>query len=711
METSLNFLESKIYDINDIELILDEIKDSKLAVTNKGIKYYNIPCAFDIETSSFIFRPDGKTEKKCACMYIWMLGINGKVITGRTWEEAIYLFNKISEYLSLDLNKRMIFYVHNLGYEFQFFRKWLEWEKVFSIKKRRPVYGVTDIGIEFKCSYFLTGYSLKKVGENLTKYKIEKKSGDLDYSLIRNSLTPLSDKEYGYCVNDVLVVMAKIQELIEIDGDITRIPLTKTGYVRTYCRNMCMYEGSHKKNPDKYRKYRMLMDSLRLEPSEYSLLNTAFLGGFTHANAQYARKIMRKVRSLDFTSSYPYVIFSEKFPMSKGEFVKIQSTEQFFDLLSKYCCVFEIEFFDIYATTFIENYIPSSHCRQKKKVVENNGRVVSAEHVTMTITEIDYRIISKMYTWGKVRIHDFVIYRKSYLPTNLMKAMLKLYADKTILKGVKGKEVEYLNSKEMINAIFGMMVTDICRDDIIYGNDNWTSEKPDLEKAVSKINSSKKRFLFYAWGIYVTAYARMNLFTGILEFGNDYIYSDTDSIKVLNYDKHERYIRQYNDMVRYKLQKACDFHVIDMSMCSPKTINGVEKTLGVWDDEGEYSVFKTLGAKRYMVSRHDVKNRKVSISFTVSGLNKKICIPYLLRKYKTDIFKKFDNELYVPKGKTGKNTLTYVDEEYGGVVTDYLGNTCEWHEKSYIHMEEADYSLSFSRAFLDYLLGIEEVEE
>ena len=76
--------------------------------------------------------------------------------------------------------------------------------------------------------------------------------------------------------------MHYIQERIETDGDITRIPYTKTGYVRRYCRNSCMYEGrSHKKNGWKFLEYSRLMEGLQLEVDEYKQLKRAFQGGFT----------------------------------------------------------------------------------------------------------------------------------------------------------------------------------------------------------------------------------------------------------------------------------------------------------------------------------------------------------------------------------------------------------------------------------------------
>ena len=89
--------------------------------------------------------------------------------------------------------------------------------------------------------------------------------GDLDYSLIRNDKTELSDKELKYIYHDGLVVVAYIQEQIELEhNNISNIPLTKTGYVRRYVRNECLYDGSHSKNSSKYLKYRKIINSLTI---------------------------------------------------------------------------------------------------------------------------------------------------------------------------------------------------------------------------------------------------------------------------------------------------------------------------------------------------------------------------------------------------------------------------------------------------------------
>ena len=96
--------------------------------------------------------------------------------------------------------------------------------------------------------------------------------------------------------------MAYIQEKLEQEGILSTLPITKTGYVRQYCRKRCLYLDGHKQN----RRYKELMDKLRINDlSEFDLLQRAFQGGFTHANAYHMGDTMKEVASYDFTSSYP----------------------------------------------------------------------------------------------------------------------------------------------------------------------------------------------------------------------------------------------------------------------------------------------------------------------------------------------------------------------------------------------------------------------
>lgn len=295
-----------IYSVKDIPEMLEIVsRETKKITKTRGdggrerIEYYNIPCAFDIETSSFY--NDGK---KTAVMYEWTFGIDDQIVIGRTWKECIECFRAVARALGISRKKRLICGVHNLSFEFQFMRKWMKWLSVFALDDRKPVSALCEFGIEFRCTYILSGFSLEGVGKRLNRYKVEKAVGDLDYTKIRSAETPMTEKEIGYCVDDVRVVMAYLREKIEDDGDITKIPLTKTGYVRKYCRDACTKNTEDDKS--RYQRYRNYMKALTLDVDEYDMLKRAFAGGFTHANAFFSGKTLEKVGSYDLTSAYPF---------------------------------------------------------------------------------------------------------------------------------------------------------------------------------------------------------------------------------------------------------------------------------------------------------------------------------------------------------------------------------------------------------------------
>ena len=391
---------------------------------------------------------------KCAIMYVWQLAINGRVVIGRTWDEFIYVLTKIAEAHHLHTKRKMIIYVHNLAYEFQFMRCFFNWSKVFAVAPRKPIYAICDLGFEFRCSYILSNYSLAKVGENLQRYKVSKLVGNLDYQLIRTPETLLSEDEINYCINDVLVVSAYIKEEIENEGSITKIPLTCTGYCRNYVRKQCLSAKGKKARDEQFYKYHKMIKKLKLTVPEYHQLHRAFMGGFTHCSARFSGITVQNVDSFDFTSSYPAVLLSEQYPMSKAEVVKVSSVSELKHNIDLYCCVFDVEFTDLQPTMINENYIPKSKCYNIEDCVENNGRVVSCKRCGITITDVDFNIIRKCYRWSSIKIGTFRRYKRGYLPKEIIMSILTLYKDKTMLKGVKGKETEYLKSKGLLNSVY-----------------------------------------------------------------------------------------------------------------------------------------------------------------------------------------------------------------------------------------------------------------
>lgn len=570
---------------------------------------------FDIEVSSgwlengkVIGYTKGKSAEywneliPLALCYIWQFSCDGEVYYGRELRDFIQVLNDLPK------KEKMIIWVHNLAYEFQFLCNILHWKEVFARTPHKPMKAVPKEypNIEFRCTYILTRLSLKDWGMQLGLPKLV---GDLDYEILRTPLTKLTEIEMEYCERDCLVVEAGIKTYIEKYGRQCDIPLTQTGTVRREVKQRLQSN----------RKYNSFIKKLvPRNAREYKMLQAIFAGGYTHANRWYAGEVVRGIiEHYDFASSYPTVMIAEKYPMSKW----VYTGEHEFDesKFNDYAYIALVKFSKLNVTSF-NTYIQAS----KAHVIHgeyDNGRVMKADELTMWITEQDYLTIKNTYKWCDMEIVKLYESRKEYLPRAFTDYILDLYANKTELKDVEGMEDLYLQSKQYINAMFGMCVTAIVQADVILENDVWkmsslTEEyvNEKLKELSDKNPRERKYFLSYSWGCWVTAYARRNLWKCIETVDDDLLYCDTDSIFVVGH--HD--FTWYNEEITQKLKKACSIMNLDFNKTRPKTPKGKEKPLGIFASEDDCTEFITLGAKRY------VERRKSDgqLHLTVSGINK-----------------------------------------------------------------------------------------
>lgn len=720
------------YTMQNIKEFLTLFKISKInKYSKKKKKFYNIPITFDIETTNIykclsdnsihqaneIVKMKERNAKfpiddyeKISFMYVWQLQILDASFMGRTWEEFKDLIDALKQHFKLDEHKYLIIYVRNLEFEFQFIKHFFDWGNIFASEPHRVIYARSTDGFEFRCSYFLAGCNLETTGKNLTKYQALKQTGKLDYNLIHTPDTPLTNDEIEYCLYDVIVDNYFIRECMEQEphNSLLKIPLTKTGYVRRYVKKYVLNSKMHKL-------YRKKCLQFTMDEKKYHQLKRCFAGGFTHSNALNTGKVFNDVHSQDFTSSYPAVILLEKFPMTKPRLYKPKGYEDFKTKIELYACIFDIEFINIRMKKDVyENIISESKCFEKSSdIVVNNGRVVSASSITTTICEIDYQNICQFYDFDTIKVANMWISRKAYLPKELMECVLHFYKSKTELKDVIGKETEYLLLKGMLNSIFGMMVCDPVKPIIEFNNDVWEINADNLEKCLEKYNTRYDKFLVYEWGIYITAYARRNLFTGIKELKYDYIYADTDSLKYTDYNAHKKYFDAYNKWIEKKIDVICKKYKFDINDFKPKDIYGVEHTIGLYDYDAHYENFKTLGAKRYLVkyAKDDPHYKKGTIfSLTISGLNKKKAMPYLeslAKEQKTSVFDLFTDEMFVDGEHSGKLLHTYIDDRKECDVIDYLGNKSHIIALSGVHLEPSSYSLSLAEQYKKYISNVE----
>ena len=594
-----------------------EFKEIHLQMRKRGNqstsqKYYykDVIAAFDIETT-YIEEIDNSV------MYIWQMQIGMDLtIIGRTWYEFRRLIEKIEN--ALEAGEKLVVFTHNLSFEFQYLSGIFDFstDDVFAVDHRKVLKAVLDDKIEFRCSYLQTNMSLRAFCEKMgvKNYKLK-----MSYSKRRFWYTILSPKEIAYCINDVRgLVEAMYKEMDRDNDNLYTLPLTSTGYARRDAKK-AMRQVSHN-----------FIQNLVPDYEIYKLCREAFRGGNTHASRYYSGKLLDSHiisgdgaigESEDISSSYPTEIMTGEFPMSKFQIRKNATLEDLEDLLYKKhkallirCSFRNLKLKDDLAPV---PYLPISKCRGIIGGVYDNGRILEAEYIdSHTMTDIDYEIMKSQYTF-EISITTLASARYGKLPKPLRDNVLNYYQDKTMLKNKPTDDEHtedfysllYNKSKALLNAQFGLMAQDPVKISVLYKNNRddlfKDDEDADPEELLKKYN--KRAFLVYQWGCWVTARAREKLQRGINLCGIEhFVYCDTDSCKYIGKVDWE----PLNKELRAAAEKAGAFAI---------DAKGNKHYMGVYEFDGSFTEFKTMGAKKYAYRDLDGK-----LHITIAGVNKRI---------------------------------------------------------------------------------------
>lgn len=624
------------------------------------------PIAFDKSKNAAYY----EDTEKVGYIYIWMLGINDMVIYGRT----IWQLQEFLQMLHLYCRGILIFYIHNLPFEFQFLRNIITDFEVFARKSRHPIKAFTsDYNIEFRDSLILTGYSLAKCPE-VYHLQVEKAVGDLDYLKIRTPETVLTETELHYCEMDIVVLYQVIEAEKKTYKHVAYIPLTSTGKVRREVKKLFV----------KDRKYHQQIKTMQPKNAgEFKLLTMAFVGGYTHSNGINTNRIIEDVYSYDITSSYPTVMVTEKFPMTSF----FRRKEKTLTKEENYCFIYDITFYEIYADCSMI-YLSKSKAREVDKSVAENGRLKGAAMARYILTDVDLDIVLQTYHIGSMVINEKWEAWNGYLPKKYVGYVLKLYHDKTVLKGMDPEQ--YMHAKAFLNALYGMAVTNTIRDEVIFDGE-WDVMKLSVDDIEQKLQDQKTKpgraFLSFAWGVWITAYARRNLWDMIIKTGEDCIYCDTDSVKFTG-EGNKIYFEQYNKDIVQKMKKACRENEVDFSLSHPADTKGEVHQLGVYDYEGKIDKFKTLGAKKYAMEKGG------QLQITVSGVNKKSGAKAI---GKIENFK--DGKIF-NYDESGRLIATYNDDQ-PDVIIDGWKMDCRYG----INLMPTTYKLSLEPTYADLIIA------
>lgn len=523
----------------------------------KPIIYKSVDfCSLDTETSYI---------DETGWIYQWCFSYpvdeeNRQLIYGRTPVELIECLEKIIKINNLNDNRQLTIFVHNLSYDYNFFKDWLEeklgYKGTTVNLKSHDLISYNISGLNFRCSYKLSNRSLNKWGDDLN-VKHKKLVGAIDYNKVIFQDDKLYKNDWKYMFRDVICLDECIIAENELHNNtILTMPLTSTGYIRNYTREKFKED---KKNINDFNRTKLSFEN-------YLMVNHEISGGLVHGNRFYAeRTIKGTIKHRDFVSHYPSQEVTGKCPV--GKFVDDYKKKIEDILKDKDNCYFvgmiikDVELKDI--------FISMPYLQESKLLADNNcetvvdnGRILSIKgQCIIVVNEYDLEIIHNQYEF-EYNIIKCIKARKGKFPQYLIDTAKHFMLQKTICKERVKKSVygtdEYYKAKmeldlnkKMLNSISGMTLTKPIRD-IFYENENgeWDfleKTKEQKEEELNKFYEKKSSFVGVEIGAYTTAQGRYLLIKMAEIIGyNNVLYGDTDSLFYISTPEIEAKIEAWN---------------------------------------------------------------------------------------------------------------------------------------------------------------------
>lgn len=582
------------------EVVLPSLTFSKKYKKRQVYLFADTFAVFDSETAH--------TGDSAGWLYQWAFKLGDSYVYGRTPSEFINLLERMKTEYALHRMKTIIIYVHNLSYDMQY----LKWHlknyddqfEMFAVDSH-GILSCDVCGFRFICSYRMSNLNLDTFAKNYASTYI-KASGAIDYDVVRYQDSELTCTDWLYMFSDVASQYDAIDHYLLINGydRAYKAPITSTGFVRTDCR----------KASEKETNYRKFFKRTALDLPQYKLLNRAFAGGLTIASYKYAGITVTDdhapIKHKDFNSSYPARIMMNYFPVGKPFWYgDIETRKELETLLEKYCCVFILTLKNVHIKDGITApCIPSSKCMVLRDPLKVNGKIVFAEELSIAVTEIDYKWIRRQYTADSMQVSNMLCMGRGSVPNWLKTKIMFYYERKCTLK--KSDPVLYQASKALLNGIYGMTATRICRPSFNADSELILTEKKENEQQqIERYYNSFSSFMPYQFGVYTTAWARDALLTMIECVGYDnFLYCDTDSVFYISTPEAEKALADMNRRTAEQALK-CGAFIGD-------------NVLGVATDEPDIRSFRALHAKCYAMEEY-TDNGETELKVTIAGIPKK----------------------------------------------------------------------------------------
>lgn len=713
----LNYENINLYNLNNIfpcgcTFVMD---------TESSFKYDNgdIPIKIKNKKGKWIKNPNFNTEVH---VYAWAVGnnLNDYVVYGTKLYDMFLLFEMISNY-RLDLEKitndkslkqarknlNFKCFVHNLGWDIEFckyelFNHGFNYEtseintelrrkinkalpvKSFNIvendnivysakiklseeyevkytKKKRKTKEVVEITeyltseLNFLDSFKIMSTSLDNIAKNVVKIDdVFLKGGETyDYDSVRPVGHILTHDEIDYLYNDIYILKEWVKQFYE--------PLKTEQTTASSISFEKFIEG--KFGYDKpYEKFVEHYPDLTGYSKVYKIITDSYKGGWTQANKKYVGKIVNcnNSVSIDINSSYPSVVKYKPLPYGKPTFYEGSKKLEDDELSIITICfdgfknndpnnlIGEIQvgsantkIFNRKGTEYIDTNIVDG-----KAIGSNNKCDEYRYKLSLWNFELE-NMLENMTFYREKKVYNEILdifdttgeltegyYIESTLVFKSVTGFFGDVVDEYTLMKIQGKEegnaTKESFAKLVLNSFYGKLAS----------NPKRVERKLILnEKGMVDFLSTDEYYLadkkyYSAFSSCVTAWARVNLRTTLYKVGfNNVLYFDTDSL--------------YTTLQVNEIKEKCG--------------DILHKTeLGKWDIEKEYTKFKAIGAKKYMLyGKSYGKDKPYQILCKCAGL------PSSVREEQN-----FDT-FYLGAVFTGKKVKTKVHGGYALIEGEY----------------------------------------
>ena len=498
--------------------------------------------------------------------------------------------DSIDYFMNFCRNKKAnyIIYFHNLKFDGEFIIHWLLTNGFTCIKDKKDRADntfttlISDTGQFYSIEIFFETQNKRKINKvtiydslkilNFSVSQVAKSfnlgllKGEIDYKKDRPIGYQMTQEEIDYLKNDV-VIMAKALTIMFTQN------LTK----------MTIGSNALSQYKEMNQSFRLYFPVLPYEIDQQ--IRESYKGGFTYLNPYYKGKEVQKGSVYDANSLYPSVMYNENLPIGEPLYFegKYEMDRLYPLYVQKLTCAFNLK----------PNKIPSIQIKNNMSFLPNEYIESSNDElITLTLTSVDLSLFFEQYDVYDITYHGGWKFKQ-------LKGLFKQYIDKytemkTTAKQNKNSAL-YLIAKLMLNSLYGKFGS----------NPNVRGKYPILtDDGIVKYKlypNEIKDSNYIPVASFITSYARRKTIKtsqmirdySIEHYGEDYyIYSDTDSIHILNLTKEEL------------------MPLIDIS----------DYDLGAWKHEGNFIKAKFLRQKCYIEQMEEDQQ----IHVTVSGMPKRL---------------------------------------------------------------------------------------